>query len=334
MSWRRPPSAAYAALAVALAAAVRLTGEWNERLVIAPVDGQILAGQSSGDEDAGSSDGRVSQRIRKDGGAHSAEYGFVNFNQDRISVSYKLDDADFRKYDGSFGYRTEDLSEFKTWRDTARKSAFQLAVKTGKSQAQLDAAVAAVDREYDKKVRDYMQSKGFRMESGGVVRVDMPAIVRNNGPLIKSLALTFERLASQRRYRSTDIIGAVLSFVQTAMRYRQPDPVYKGKHTGGLLPPITAVLLGWGDCDTKTAVLASILSNWAQMRMVGISVPDHYLMAVLQIPDKGDMFVEHQGLQYVLVEPAGPAWLPPGRVAEETVSQLNAREGYKIEPFF
>lgn len=334
MSWRRPPSAAYAALLVALAAAFRFGAEWDELLMIAPVDGQLLAAQSSADEPAESSDGRVTQRIRKDRGAHSAEYGFLNFNQDRVNVSYKLDDPEFRKYDGSFGYRTEEIAALKKWRDDARKGAFQVAVKTGKSQAQLDAAVKAVDAEYDKKLHDYMTSKGFRLEKGGVVRVDMPAVVRNNGPLIKALALTFERLAAQRRYRSADIIGAVLSFVQTAMHYRQPDPVYKGKHTGGLLPPITAVLLGWGDCDTKTAVLASILSNWAQMRMVGISVPDHYLMAVLQIPDKGDMFVEHQGLQYVLVEPAGPAWLPPGRVAEETVNQLNAREGYRIEPFF
>ena len=334
MSWRRPPSAAYAAFVVAFAAAFQLGGEWDARLVIPPVDGQILAAQSSGDEAEETSDGRVTQRIRKDGGAHSAEYAFLNFNQDRISVSFKLDDRDFRKYDGSFGYRTEDLDELKQWRDTARKSAYQVAVKTGKSQAQLDAAVASVDKEYDRKRDEYMRSKGFRIEKGGVVRVDMPAVVRNNGPLIKTLALTFERLATQRRYRSNDIIGAALSFVQTAMRYRQPDPVYKGKHTGGLLPPITAVLLGWGDCDTKTAVLASLLSNWTQMRMVGISVPGHYLMAVLQIPDKGDMFVEHQGLQYVLVEPAGPAWLPPGRVADETVNQLNAREGYRIEPFF
>ncbi|OGS00341.1 MAG: hypothetical protein A2V88_06405 [Elusimicrobia bacterium RBG_16_66_12] len=334
MSWRRPPSAAYAVLSIAFAAAFRLAGEWNEILAIPPVDGQILAAQSSGDGPEASPAGRVTQRIRKDGGAHSAEYGFVNFNQDRISVSYELDDHDFRKYAGSFGYRTEDLDDLKKWRDNARQKVFQLAVKAGESQAQLDVAVKTVDKEYDQKLRDYMSSKGFRMEKGGVVRVDMPEVVRRNGPLIKALALAFDRLAAQRKYRSTDIIGAALSFVQTAMHYRLPDPVYKGKHTGGLLPPITAVLLGWGDCDTKTAVLASLLSNWAQMRMVGISVPGHYLMAVLQIPDKGDMFVEHQGLQYVLVEPAGPAWLPPGRVADETVAQLNAREGYRIEPFF
>ena len=50
--------------------------------------------------------------------------------------------------------------------------------------------------------------------------------------------------------------------------------------------------------------------------------------------DKGDTFVEYQGLQYTLLEPAGPAWLPPGRVGEETSALLGGREGYKIDPFF
>ena len=96
---------------------------------------------------------------------------------------------------------------------------------------------------------------------------------------------------------------------------------------------MTAVLVGWGDCDTKTGLLASLLSNWGQMKMVGVSVPGHYLMGVLLIPDKGDVFLEYKGLQYVLVEPAGPAWLPPGQVGEETMHLLSGREGYKIEPF-
>ena len=93
-------------------------------------------------------------------------------------------------------------------------------------------------------------------------------------------------------------------------------------------------MLGWGDWHTKTGDGNLILSNWAQMRMVGISVPGHYLMAVLQIPDKGDMFVEYQGLQYILLEPAGPGWFPPGQVAEETSAQLGGSDGYQIYPFF
>lgn len=314
-------------------------------MIIPPVDGQTLFAQASGDDDlptGGDSVGgfntgsgpKTFQRIQKTGGYRAASYGFQNFNKDKMEVSYQIAENVFRAYNESFGYTKEGLGEVKSWRESARQSAFKVAVKEGKSQAQLDNAIAVLDKEYDRRVKDYLGSHGFRMMKGNTVTVDMPALVRKNAALIKPLSLAFEKIAGTRKYRSGDIIGSVLSFAQTAMYYKEPDPVYKEKHTGGVLPPITAVLLGWGDCDTKTGLLGSILSNWAQMRMVGVSVPGHYLMGVLLIPDKGDLFLEYQGLQYVLVEPAGPAWLPPGQVGEETTLLLNGREGYKIEPFF
>ena len=107
-----------------------------------------------------------------------------------------------------------------------------------------------------------------------------------------------------------------------------------GIHNGGFWPPLQTILGGWGDCDTKTGTLASILRNWVQMRMVGLALPEHYLLAILRIPNKGDLFIEYQGLQYVVVEPAGPAWLAPGTVAEHTQNLLEASQGYRIEPFF
>lgn len=345
MRWRLPAVAWCLVFLAGAFASVRLGLRAEARMVIMPVDGDQLFGQDSNDEDeptggqrsgGGESGGgpRTYQRIQKAGGTRAATYGFQNFNKDKLVVSYQLADKDFRPYNEAFGYRKEGLAEIKAWRENARQSAFKLAVKQGKSQAQLDNAIAALDKEYDARVKEYLGSHGFRMMKGNVVTVDMPLLVKKNSALIKPLSLAFEKIAASRKYRSPDIIGAVLSFAQTALYYKQPDPVYKDKHTGGVLPPITAVLLGWGDCDTKTGLIASILSNWGQMKMVGVGVPGHYLMGVLLIPEKGDLFLEYQGLHYVLVEPAGPAWLPPGQVGEETMHFLNGREGYKIEPFF
>lgn len=344
MLCRRPALAWYAILLIGAWASVSLGLRAERRMIIWPTDGDALYGQSSGDDDdptggeasggGGSGGGpKTYQRIQKTAAYRAASYGFSNFNKDKLEVTYQIPDKEFRAYNETFGYTKEGLDAVKTWRETARQSAYKLAVKQGKSQAQLDSAIAKLDKEYDERVKQYLSDHGFRMMKGNVVTADMPGVVHKNAPLIKPLSLSFEKIAGQRKYRSPDIIGAVLSFVQTAMYYKQPDPVYKGKHTGGLLPPITSVVVGWGDCDTKTGVLASILSNWGQMKMVGVSVPGHYLMGVLLIPDKGDIFLEYQGLQYVLVEPAGPAWLPPGQVGEETTTLLNGREGYKIEPF-
>jgi hypothetical protein len=52
------------------------------------------------------------------------------------------------------------------------------------------------------------------------------------------------------------------------------------------------------------------------------------------VPAKGDMFVRYEGLEYVLVEPAGPAWLEPGQAGRHTAELLAGSDGYQIEPFF
>jgi hypothetical protein len=338
MPWRRSPAWTYGALCAAFSVAATLGAEWNRRLVIAPVGGMAVAAQAGGEEaDAQTStEGapRTWQKIQKEPGLRTAAYGFVDFKQDKITLSYRIPEGDFKKYNDAYGYRSEDVTALQEWRDNATKSSYQLALATHKNQAQVDAAAAAIQKEYDKRLHDYLESRGFMLLKGGVTRVDVPGVVRQNKNLVKPIAQVFERFTTQHRYQSIDIIGAVLSFAQTAVQYKNVDPIYKGKHTAGFLLPITTIVLGWGDCDTKTAMVASILSNWGQMRMVGISVPGHYLMAVLQIPDKGDMFVEYKGLQYILLEPAGPGWFPPGQVAEETANQLNASEGYQIYPFF
>ncbi len=338
MSWRRTPAWAFGVLCAAFSVSCLLGSEWNRRLVVDPIDGLIVARQAGGEvaEVALEPEGapRVWQRILKAPGERLASYGFIDFRQDRISLSYKIPESDFQRYNDAYGYRAEDVAALQQWRDNATRSSYRLALDTHKDQAQVDAAAAAIQREYDRKLHDYLQSRGFMLLKGGVARVDVPGVVKQNKTRLKPIAEVFDRFATQHAYQSMDIIGAVLSFAQTAIRYKNVDPIDKGKHTAGFLLPITTIVNGWGDCDTKSALVASVLSNWAQMRMVGISVPGHYLMAVLQIPDKGDMFVEYNGLQYILLEPAGPGWFPPGQVAEETANQLNGSDGYQIYPFF
>ena len=240
---------------------------------------------------------RPSQRVRTAGDSISVDYGFTNFNDDRLTISYSLKKSALAAYEARYGY----------------------------TQAE---ARAAAD------VRAYMSSRGFRMLQGNVVIPDMPKIVKENTVLLKPVATAFDGVAQQRHYDQADLIGAVASLAQTAMEYRVPEPVVGQKHTGGILPPVSALLRGWGDCDTKSGVIASILSNWPHMRLVGIGPPGHYLIGVLRIPNKGDLFVEYQGLQYVLIEAAGPAWLPPGTVADSTQDLLAGADGYRIEPFF
>ncbi|HXT00431.1 MAG TPA: hypothetical protein VN915_07130 [Elusimicrobiota bacterium] len=336
MAWRSPSRAWYALILAGAAASVLLGIPVEERMAVLPVAGQRLAGQRTIHGIQGGGDGpRTTQKIGSAKGARTAQYGFQNFGGDKLEVDFSIPEKDFADYNDAWGYTEGGLDAVKAWRNRARQDALKAAVAKHQSQSQLDAAIADVEKQYKAKQKEYLSGRGFALEPGGVVEVDMPALVRKNGPLIKPLAQEFGAIAEKRKYAALDVVGAVLSFVQTAMFYKEPDAVDpSGKHTGGLLPPLTSVALGWGDCDTKTGVLASILSNWPQMKTVGVSVPGHYLMGVVQVPDKGDAFIEYRGLQYTLLEPAGPAWLPPGRVGEETSALLGGRDGYKIDPFF
>lgn len=246
---------------------------------------------------AAGSDPQSFQRPRSAGPTFSIEYGFENFNQDRLDLSYSVPKKALSDYEARFGYTTAD----------ARKAP----------------DVAA-----------YLHSRGFKFIGDNLVFVDVPLAVRQNSPLLRPVALAIQKISDERNYDQGEVIGAVISLTQTAMVYKELPDMAGDVHIGGFMPPVSAFVRGFGNCDTKSAVAASILASWPNMRMVGVAVPGHYLFGVLRIPDKGDLFVEYQGLQYVLVEPVGPAWLPPGTVAQTTQDLLASSEGYRIEPFF
>ena len=331
-------------LAACLAVSAALGREWERKLAAPPAGPDILRAQAADgeeeDEDAQDytsqetrTEKGTSQRIYREGSALRARYDFVNFNKDRLGVSFGMTERDYNNYLTGYGYSETDMARLKAWRETARQAAWKEALPRGGKSAGKK-ALAAVDDEYETRLRALLRARGMALRAGNLVECDIPVVVKKNIKLLTPLAGALQKVAAEKGYSDEDTIGAALSLVQTALRYQIPPSVENGLHTGGLLPPARALLSGWGDCDTKTALLASILGNWSGMRMVGIAVPGHYLMAIRRLPGKGDMFVRYEGLEYVLVEPAGPAWLEPGAVGTHTAELLAAGEGYRVEPFF
>ena len=285
-------------------------------------------------QDTGQNETRkgASQRLWLKDGVYHARYKFRNFNSDNLSIYFGMNKPHYRKYLKSYNYTDTEIANLRSWRDKKRKEAWAKATVNGDRIAG-NKAMDVVKMAYEDKLRKLLRSRGFALRRGNVVECDMPLIIKRNVKLMKPLALSFQKIATKNGYSSEETVGSVLSMVQTAIRYKIP-PLIKGEvHTGGLLPPAKAILSGWGDCDTKTGIAASILGNWNRIKLVGISVPGHYLMAIRRIPGKGDMFVRYNGLEYVLIEPAGPAWLAPGRVGYNTSNLLKASAGYKIQPF-
>ncbi len=307
---------------------VQFSYEWEQKLIIKPTGMDISYSQSSG---YGSRKG-ASQKVWLKDGVYHARYKFLNFNSDTLSIYFGMKKLNYRRYLKNYNYSDTEIANLRNWRDKRRKEAWAKATVNGDRIAG-NKAMDIVKMEYQDKLRKLLRSRGFALRVGNVVECDMPLIIKRNVKLMKPLAISFQKIATANGYGSEEIVGSVLSMVQTAIRYKIP-PMIKGEiHTGGLLPPAKAILSGWGDCDTKTGLAASILGNWNRMKLVGISVPGHYLMAIRRIPGKGDMFVRYKGLEYVLIEPAGPAWLVPGKVGYNTSTLLKSSDGYRIEPF-
>ena len=329
-------------LAACFAVSAALGREWESELNALQTGPDILRAQASngdGEEEQGytSQETRTekgtSQRIYREGPSLKARYEFVNFNKDRIGVNFGMSERDYGSYLAGYGYSETDMARLKAWREKTRKTAWEKALFLG-GKAAGEKALAAIDEEYETRLRALLRARGMALRAGNLVECDVPVIAKKNIKLLTPLAEALQKVAAAKNYSDEDTVGAALSLVQTALRYKIPPNIENGVHTGGLLPPARALLSGWGDCDTKTALLASILGNWSGLRMVGIAVPGHYLMAIRRLPGKGDMFVRYEGLEYVLVEPAGPAWLEPGTVGTHTAALLAAGEGYRVEPFF
>lgn len=282
---------------------------------------------------AGAGNAGQYQRIEEKNGQISAEYGCRNFNNDALRASYTISVKDLVAYQKGYGFSQAEIDELNLWQKKALDDAYRNAVQKGLKQEELNKMGAAVKADYRARYRSLLVSRGFTFLPGNVLVADIPAIARRNVKELRPLAQALGKTAEKNGYDSSEIIGAALSLVQTAFRYENVPLLINGRQTGGVYPPLETVARGKGDCDTKSALLASILLNWSRMKLVGVGVPDHYLMAVLRNPAKGDAFVEYQGLRYVLMEPAGPAWLPPGVVGPATTALLNSGAAISIEPF-
>lgn len=320
----RLPLPALCALALALFAwSFDHVRDWERTLypenagLVSTIRGQSIGGRSVYEG--------ARQSVRTDPQRVDLQYGFINFNQDNLSVRFSIDQKVIFASVSEFGYYQNQLDQMLN--DYHARA--DQASRQGASQAQLD----AMQQDYQRRRAQYLESKGFRLIDAHKVEIDMPELVRRNAPRLRGIAKLFEQISFQKHYDSEDLIGAVVSMLQTALFYKEPPNAEGERHIGGLLPPMEALARGWGDCDTKTGTVASILTNWDKIKAVGIGLPDHYLMGIYQNPRHGDVYVEYQGLPYVLIEPVGPAHLPIGTVGQESMDALQSPQGFEINSF-
>lgn len=280
----------------------------------------LASGSPSPEEDAAFSPGpntlRPSRYLATRGARDSLQItaNFLSFDNDPLRLSFTLAGDDVRASQREYGL-----------------------VKTD-----LDAVVAhcnsraCSDAEFQRRVLGYYRERGLRLgtdeKNRKRVLVDVPIAVQRNRERVAPLAQALRRMAAEQQRDPQWLIEAAVALVQSGLDYKQPDTWDQGRKIIGFYPPPQALERGFGDCDTKSALLAAILQNFSDAPLIGVHVPQHYLIGIAGTPRAGQATIDHDGRTYILIEAAGPARRPPGEVADVTTDALAKGVDIRIDP--
>jgi hypothetical protein len=215
----------------------------------------------------------------------------------------------------------------------------------GISDPEVDALLAGCRRDrtcsqdqYQQRLVQYYRDHKLRLRAGPEGRyrlsVDVPEVVRAHRAGVLPVVGALQRWAASEDRGTDQMFEAATALVQSGLAYRTPAAIDVGRKTLGFYTPPRTLEKGYGDCDTKSALLAAILENLGGARMIGVRVPNHYLLGIEQAPRAGQAYVEYQGRAFVLLEAAGPAIRPVGQVSDQTQVAMATGLPMRIDPMF
>ena len=156
-----------------------------------------------------------------------------------------------------------------------------------------------------------------------LLRVDFASVARQQTRSVRSIASAIRRNTQGQPMRNR--ISYALNFMQS-IPY---DTLRSRNATGqiGFVEPLTLFDINRGDCDTKSTAMAAILRNlYPDLKMIMVLVPNHAFLAVAIPQRKGDNFVRYRGVNYVVLEAAGPALTPVGKAYPTTLGYIRANQ--------
>lgn len=143
-------------------------------------------------------------------------------------------------------------------------------------------------------------------------------MVKQSRTDVQPFTVGLRQLAERNNYRdSRGFFGVVASFVQ-GLRYQIPDS-YRTRvdgarvFTSGVSMPLETLYNGWGDCDTKCVLFASLLTNVVDVDVIFLLGNAHAFVGIRGSPRMYDRYVTVQGSTYVLAELTAPiplGWIP------------------------
>ena len=189
---------------------------------------------------------------------------------------------------------------------------------------------SAADRKRkEQQTKALMAARGMTFEeSTNIAKISYDWMVEKSRDDLKPGAAALEKLSIEKNYAGArEILGVFSSFVQN-LEFRVPETYRKDAKgervfTGGITMPLETLYNGWGDCDTKCVLFASLLANIPKTSMVFLIGSKHMFVGVRATPRMNDRFIEIRGIPYILAEMTSP-W-PLGRIPDHNWNALDQK---------
>jgi len=199
-------------------------------------------------------------------------------------------------------------------------------VVRGTSQTEVDKVSASLSREYDRAEGQFLRDN-FLVAEGRKVFIDYGRIVSYYAPILRPVAHALS--SATNGGGANGRLALALALLQTipydALESRDVESGFD------FVTPPTLFDTNKGDCDSKAVALAAILRSLIDnARLVMVLLPNHAVLGIDLPARGGEATLSHGGRQYLLLEPAGPAPFPPGKLFPDSAADINARRIERI----
>jgi len=176
-------------------------------------------------------------------------------------------------------------------------------------------------------MKSIMAEKGMTLEeTTNVAKISYDWMIEKSRDDVRASAAAIEKLSIEKDHAGArEMLGVFSSFVQN-LEFRSPETYRKNAKgervfTGGITMPLETLYNGWGDCDTKSVLFASLLANIPQTGVVFLVGKSHMFVGIRGTPRMNDRFIEIRGIPYILTEMTTP-W-PLGRIPDHNWNALD-----------
>lgn len=169
------------------------------------------------------------------------------------------------------------------------------------------------DREYEIKYDNYFKVITDNYASPEAFWDAVYKIMRDdNEERVQIISNIFKYAINENHIEKGEAILMIIAFIQY-INYQIPNNFYE------ILPPVNSIIENYGDCDTKSLLLAMILEDLGYDAVLFYSSEYLHALAGISIEGFGD-YIEYKGKKYSIIETTAIGWIP-GMVPPE-VSDL------------